>query len=75
MKVVFAGDDAQAVLTQITEFLETWQKIIGPSASQNIPTVPVQEPPAEVVSEKKPVGRPRKAIDATVAADPAHRRK
>ena len=65
MKVVFEGNDAQAVLTQITEFLEAWQKIIGP-------TVPVQEPPAEVASEKKPVGRPRsKAVEATVAADPA----
>lgn len=36
---------------------------------QNIPTAPVQETTAEVTSEKKPVGRPRKAVEAT--AEPA----
>lgn len=30
---------------------------------QNIPTAPVQETTAEVASEKKPVGRPRKAAE------------
>ena len=29
------------------------------------------DPAPEVASEKKPVGRPRKAVEATVAADPA----
>lgn len=38
--------------------------------SQSIPAAPVQETTAEVASEKKPVGRPRKAVE-TVAADPA----
>lgn len=37
---------------------------------QNIPTAPVKETTAEVASEKKPVGRPRKAVEAP-AAEPA----
>lgn len=35
--------------------------------SQSIPAAPAQETTAEVVSEKKPVGRPRKAVEAPVA--------
>lgn len=38
---------------------------------QTTSSAPVEETAAEVVSEKKPVGRPRKAVEATVAADPA----
>ena len=87
MKVAFEGNDARAVLTQLTEFLEAWQKIIGPSApvpehthtsggTQARPA-PIEETAAEVASEKKPVGRPRKAVeglglpvDGTAKAEP-----
>ena len=65
-RVTIEANTPELLAIQIQEFIRSFGKVTAPVAM----TAPVEETTAEVASEKKPVGRPRKAVE-TVAADPA----